>query len=49
MLYGMLLIDKITCTFNMNNVINKCLLAGDKFMTEMHLKQPQFVYSACGP
>ena len=32
----------------MNNVINKCLLAGDKFMTEMHLKQPQFVYSACG-
>ena len=33
----------------MDNVINKCLLAGDKFMTEMHLKQPQFVYSACGP
>ena len=33
----------------MNNVINKCLLAGDKFMTEIHLKQPQFVYSACGP
>ena len=33
----------------MNNVINKFLLAGDKFMPEMHLKQPQFVYSACGP
>ena len=33
----------------MNNVINKYLLAGDKFMPEMHLKQPQFVYSACGP
>ena len=33
----------------MNNVINKCLLAGDKFMPEMHLRQPQFVYSACGP
>ena len=33
----------------MNNVINKCLLAGDKFMSEMHLRQPQFVYSACGP
>ena len=32
----------------MNNVINKFLLAGDKFMPEMHLKQPQFVYSACG-
>ena len=33
----------------MNNVINKFLLAGDKFMPEMHLKQPQFVYSPCGP
>ena len=33
----------------MNNVINKFLLAGDKFMPEMHLRQSQFVYSACGP
>ena len=33
----------------MNNVINKFFLAGDKFMPEMHLRQPQFVYSACGP
>ena len=33
----------------MNNVINKFLLAGDKFMPEMHLRQPQFIYSACGP
>ena len=33
----------------MNNVINKFLLAGDKFMPEIHLKKPQFVYSACGP
>ena len=32
----------------MNNVINKFLLAGDKFMPEMHLGQPQFFYSACG-
>ena len=32
----------------MNNVINKFLLAGDKFMPEMYLRQPQFVYSACG-
>ena len=46
MLYGMLLIDKI---INMNNVINKFLLAGDTFMPEMHLRQPRFVYSACGP
>ena len=37
MLYGMLLIDKI---INMNNVNNKFLLAGDKFMPEMHLRQP---------
>ena len=33
----------------MNNVINKFLLAGDKFIPEMNLRQPQFVYSACGP
>ena len=33
----------------MNNVINKFLLADDKVMTGMHLEQPQFVYSACGP
>ena len=33
----------------MNNVINKIFLAGDKFMPEMHLRQHQFVYSACGP
>ena len=33
----------------MNNIINKFLLAGDKFMPEMHLRQPQFVYNACGP
>ena len=33
----------------MNNRINKLLLAGDKFMPEIHLRQPQFTYSACGP
>ena len=33
----------------MNNVINKFFLAADKFMPEMHLRQLQFVYSACGP
>ena len=47
MLYGMLL--KLRALINMNKVINKLLLAGDKFMPEMHLRQPQFVYSACGP
>ena len=33
----------------MNEIINKFLLAGDKFMPEMHLKQPGFTYSACEP
>ena len=33
----------------MNEIANKFLLAGDKFMPEMHLKQPGFTYSACGP
>ena len=33
----------------MNKIINKFLLAGDKFMPEMHLRRPQFVYSACSP
>ena len=31
----------------MNNIINKFLVAGDKFMSEMHLRQPQITYSAC--
>ena len=33
----------------MNEIVNKFLLAGDKFMPEMHLKQPRFAYNACGP
>ena len=33
----------------MNETVNKFLLAGDKFMPEIHLKQPRFSYSACGP
>ena len=33
----------------MNDLINKFLLAGDKFMPEMHLGQLGFLYSACGP
>ena len=33
----------------MNDIINKFLLVGDKFMSEMHLRQPGFTYSACGP
>ena len=33
----------------MNEIVNTFLLAGDKFMSEMHLKQPGFTYSTCGP
>ena len=33
----------------MNEIVNKSSLAGDKFMPEIHLRQPGFTYSACGP
>ena len=33
----------------MNDIINKFLLVGDKFMPEMYLRQPGFTYSTCGP
>ena len=33
----------------MNEIVKKKLLAGDKFMPEMHIRQPGFRYSACGP
>ena len=33
----------------MNKIINNYLLTGDKFMPELHLKQPGLTYSVCGP
>ena len=33
----------------MDEIVNNFLLAEDKFMPEMHLRQPEFTYSACGP
>ena len=33
----------------MDEIVNKFLQAGDKFMPQMHLKQPGFTYSTCGP
>ena len=33
----------------MNETVNTLLLAGDKFIPEMHLKQPGFTYNTCGP
>ena len=32
----------------MNKFVKNFLLAGDKFMPELHLKQPGFTYSVCG-
>ena len=33
----------------MNEIVNKFLLTGNKFMPKMHLRQPGFSYNACGP
>ena len=33
----------------MNEIVNKYLSKEDKFISEMHLSQPGFTYSACGP
>ena len=33
----------------MNQIVNKFFLAGEKFMSEVHLRKPGFTYSACGP
>ena len=35
--------------FKLNKTINKFLLTGDRFMPDLHLKQPGLIYSACGP
>ena len=33
----------------MKEIVNKILLAGDKFIPQLRLRQPGFIYSACGP
>ena len=33
----------------MDEIVNKVLLAGDKFFLKMHLKQPGFTYKSSGP
>ena len=33
----------------MNKIVNRFLLAGDKCIPEIHLTQPGFTYSTCGP
>ena len=37
------------CSIKLNEIVKRFLLAGDQFRPEMHLKQPGFTYSPCGP
>ena len=41
------LLGPLFLEIKMNKIIKKELLAGDKFIPEMHLRQPGFTYSAC--
>ena len=40
--------QQVSTRCKMNEIVNKLLLAGDRFMSEMHLRQPGFTYSASG-
>ena len=33
----------------MGEIVNTFLMVADKSIPEMHFKQPEFTYSACGP
>ena len=44
-----LLGDILFQRYKMNEIVNYFLLAGDTFMSEMHLRQSEFTYNACGP
>ena len=41
-------INNLVRRYKMNEIVNKFLLEGYKFMSEMHLRQHGFTYSACG-
>ena len=41
--------NAIPLNIKLNEIVNRFLLVGDTFMPEIHLKQPGFTYSACGP
>ena len=49
MLFCFKSIQQVDTRYKMNEIVNKFFLAGNKFMPEMHLRQPGFTYSACGP
>ena len=40
--------NAVLLNYKMNDIIKEFLLAGDRFMPEMHLRQPGFTYSTCG-
>ena len=40
---------QVNSKYKINGIVNKFLLARDKFMPKMHLRHPRFTYSACGP
>ena len=42
-------IQQVSAKYKINEIVNRFLLVGDQFMPEMHLRQPGFTYSACGP
>ena len=41
-------IQQVTRRYKISEIVNKFLLAGYKFMPEMHLRQLGFTYSVCG-
>ena len=43
------MIFSLSYTYIIKEIVNTFLLTGDRFMSEIHLKQPEFTYSACGP
>ena len=44
-------IQKVNTRYKTNEIVNKILLAGNKFIPEMHLRQPGFtcLWTDCGP
>ena len=45
----MIFVLKYILNCRLNEIVNKSLLTGDKFIPELRLKQPGFTYGACGP
>ena len=43
------LLNVFFLSVKMNEIVNQFLLAGDRFMPEIHFKQPGFIQSVCGP